>query len=138
MRERRGTCSTKHALLARLAVEQRFPVALMLGIYQMSERNTPGVGPVLHRSRLVSIPEAHCYLRYQGERIDVTRAVAAGDAVVAFLREEVIAPDQVGAYKTAIHRDYVREWLVRIPELSCRSLDDIWKIREECIVAMSG
>src|SRR5215813_13450772 len=62
--ENRGTCSTKHALLAELAREQGLPVVLTLGIYEMHERNTPGVGVVLDRYGLLYIPEAHCYLRY--------------------------------------------------------------------------
>ena len=33
--EQRGTCSTKHALLRRLAIEQRIDLVLMLGIYEM-------------------------------------------------------------------------------------------------------
>src|SRR5215216_7192511 len=47
--EGRGTCSTKHALLARLAVEQDQPIHLALGTYEMCEANTPGVGTVLER-----------------------------------------------------------------------------------------
>src|SRR5580692_6589030 len=42
--EGRGTCSTKHALLAALAIEQHLPVSLVIGIYDMTEENTPGVG----------------------------------------------------------------------------------------------
>ena len=34
--EGRGTCSTKHALLAELASEQHLSVALTLGIYEMN------------------------------------------------------------------------------------------------------
>src|SRR5277367_627326 len=57
MRERRGTCSTKHAVLRRLAIEQALDVALVLGIYNMHERNTPGVGPILKKYGLSSLPE---------------------------------------------------------------------------------
>ena len=70
--EGRGTCTTKHATLAELAREQDIDVQLMLGIYEMSERNTPGVGRVLTAHGLSYIPEAHCYLRCQGERVDMT------------------------------------------------------------------
>ena len=42
LREGKGTCSTKHALLAALAHEQDLPVVLILGIYDMHEGNTPG------------------------------------------------------------------------------------------------
>jgi len=62
---RRFTCTTKHALLAALAREQHINAQLVLGIYEMSERNTPGVGHVLSRYGLSYIPEAHCHLRYK-------------------------------------------------------------------------
>jgi len=45
--EGRGTCSTKHALLRRLAMEQHLNILLVIGIYQMNQRNAPGVGKVL-------------------------------------------------------------------------------------------
>ncbi len=41
----------------------------------MTERNTPGVGAVLSKHGLAFVPEAHCYLTYEGIRIDVTREV---------------------------------------------------------------
>lgn len=45
IRENRGTCSTKHAILRRLAIEQAVDVALVIGIYAMHERNTPALAP---------------------------------------------------------------------------------------------
>jgi hypothetical protein len=39
LREGKGTCSTKHALLAALAEEQNVPVVLTVGIYAMHDRN---------------------------------------------------------------------------------------------------
>jgi hypothetical protein len=63
LRQERGTCSSKHRFLAIVAREcGHTEVTLTLGLYQMSERNTPGVGPILAGARLASIPEAHCYL----------------------------------------------------------------------------
>lgn len=57
MTERRGTCSTKHALLARLAEEQAIPVFLTLGMFEMDGANTPGVEPVLRRYGLHACPK---------------------------------------------------------------------------------
>src|SRR2546422_875389 len=46
--EQKGTCSSKHRFLAALAHECGYTdVKLTLGLYEMSERNTPGVGGVL-------------------------------------------------------------------------------------------
>src|SRR5215471_3157718 len=80
LNERKGTCSTKHALLKALASEQGLPIRLMLGIYEMNARNTPGVGQVLEEHHLPCIPEAHCYLVHQDRRIDVTGNLGSRDS----------------------------------------------------------
>ena len=135
--ERRGTCSTKHALLAALALEQRLPVHLTLGIYEMTERNTPGVGTVLSKHGLAFVPEAHCYLTYNGVRIDVTRdAVSPAEPITRFLHEETITPAQIGDYKVSMHRGWIRDWVARA--MPHRNWEEIWKIREECIAALTA
>ncbi|HUY37468.1 MAG TPA: hypothetical protein VMV13_01490 [Candidatus Binataceae bacterium] len=138
MRERRGTCSTKHALLARLAVEQRFEIALVIGIYRMSERNTPGVGRVLAANGLEYLPEAHCYLRYRANRIDVTREIAgvSAEPIARFLHEEEISPEQIGDYKVALHQRWIREWIASPDAPRRLGFDELWKIREACIAAL--
>jgi hypothetical protein len=135
--EGRGTCSTKHALLAALAGELGLDVVLTLGIYEMSEANTPGVGPVLARHGLASIPEAHCYLVSDGRRIDVTRNVEGAEPITAFLHEEPIRIDQIGAYKVELHRRVLVDWTSRDPEAQGRTLNELWAIREECIASLS-
>lgn len=133
--ERRGTCSTKHALLATLATEQELPVSLTLGIYQMNERNTPGVGAVLDEYGLAFIPEAHCYLSYAETRIDVTRSsVSPVEPITAFLHEERIVPEQIGAYEVDLHKRFMREWAAGL--LPSLNWDDVWEIREACIAAL--
>lgn len=137
--EGRGTCSTKHALLARLLAEEGVAgVDLYIGIYEMNEANTPGVGAVLARYGLTSIPEAHCYLRSRASRIDVTRLDFHGQAEIqGFLFEEVIRPDQVGDYKRAVHRRVLAEVAGRPPYRDFDA-DTLWVIREECIHALSS
>ena len=52
----RGTCSAKHQLLATVAQDcGHSEVQLTVGIYEMSEENTPGVGAVLSTASLKSI-----------------------------------------------------------------------------------
>lgn len=138
LREARGTCSTKHALLAALARERDLPVELALGIYDMSEANTPGVGRVLSSHGLESIPEAHCYLRYRDLRVDVTRCGPPPEAPISrLLREWTIEPDQIGEHKRRLHRAYLRQWLAQHPEIPL-SMDALWGAREACIAALSG
>lgn len=134
--EGRGTCSTKHALLARLAAEQGIEADLVLGIYMMSEENTRGAGKVLERHGLDAIPEAHCVIEIDGERIDASRRSRSGHyPVIEFLTREVIQPEQVGDYKRSVHRRFLAEW-VASGAAGNLTADEAWRIREECIAAL--
>ncbi|MFN0070386.1 MAG: hypothetical protein ACKVVP_02710 [Chloroflexota bacterium] len=136
--EERGTCSTKHALLASLAREQRISVQLTLGIYEMTEANTPGIGRILDLHGLPLLPEAHCFVTYQGIRVDVTRLAAAAEPIHSFLHEEPITPEQIGEYKVSMHRTFMQSWLIVNPDLARgQTLEHVWAIREACIATLS-
>lgn len=134
--EHRGTCSTKHALLQRLAIEQGFDTQLILAIFMMSARNTPGIRDVLKRYGIARIPEAHCYLRAFGKPIDVTRA--ATSRVLLVVNEEGISPEQVGTYKVALHRRFLARWAHEIALDRKYGIDALWQIREECIASLAS
>jgi len=136
--EGRGTCTTKHALLAELAREQSIDVQLILGIYEMNARNTPGVGHVLRKYGMESIPEAHCYLRSNGARIDVTGVAAGVEPIGRFLHEEPITVEQIGEYKNRVHREFLEAWAAGKEDMERFSTDDVWRIREECIAALGA
>ena len=53
-------------------------VKLMLGLYAMTEGNTPGVGAVLGAAGIAAIPEAHCYLMCRERRFDYTGLPSGG------------------------------------------------------------
>jgi hypothetical protein len=79
-----------------LADEQGFDMALVLGIYEMSGRNTPVVGGVLAKYGLTSLPEAHCYLRVATDRIDLTEASCriAAKPISEFFYEKDLEPEK--------------------------------------------
>jgi hypothetical protein len=111
---------------------------LTLGIYEMHERNTPGVGKVLNNYGLSFVPEAHCYLTYEGIRIDVTRSGAEpSEPIRKFLHEETITPEQIGDYKVHAHQQFLRQWRGQTALTRRFGFEEIWKIREECILALS-
>jgi len=131
--EGRGTCSTKHALIAALARELNMDIQLMLGIYPMKESNTPGVGEILDKSEFDFLPEAHCYLKYKDHVIDLT-GVSGTDAepINEFFIEEQIVPEQIGTYKEDFHKKYLKQW----EEES--KFEEIWSLREACIHALAS
>ena len=135
--EKCGVCSTKHAALAALALENGFQeLKLIIGIYQMNEKTTPGVGEVLEKSKLEFMPEAHTYLVFGNEKIDITREVETEESpFVSLLLEKEIQPNQIGEFKVRLHRDFLEKWILE-KEMEY-SLEEIWKIREDCIYALS-
>ena len=134
--ENKGTCSTKHAALAQLAIDHDLlEIELILGIYKMRESNTPGVGKVLDQYGLDYIPEAHNYLRWNGQRYDYTKMVHTADSPFYNLLEEItITPNQITHFKVEKHKAFLQKW-IKEKSLSF-SLDEIWKIREACIFAL--
>ena len=134
--EARGTCSTKHALLAALAQENLLAVSLILGIYEMTDANTPGIGGALSKHGLLSIPEAHCYLRTSYGVIDATTEGSPDGAERRFLHEETISPKDIGAYKNAVHRRVLADWLHATGQ-AVFGLDAAWAAREDCIAVLS-
>jgi hypothetical protein len=132
----RGTCSAKHQLLA--AVEQdcgHSEVQLTVGIYEMTEENTPGVGTVLNAASLTSIPEAHCYLSIEGERFDNT-GLSAGTSppFAALLAEYTVSPMNLSQVKVELHQ----QTIAALASDHGISKEAAWAMREACIAALAA
>lgn len=135
--ENRGTCSSKHALVKKIAdLNNIQDVELVLAMYKMNNANTPGIGSVLEENDLDFIPEAHCYLLHNGARIDITTPHSEINRIATdIISETSIKPEQVGQYKVDYHRDFVKNWL-KDQNLKY-TLDELWAFREECISNLS-
>lgn len=136
LRELRGTCSFKHRLLAAVAHEcEHLEVELVVGLYAMSEQNTPGVGAVLNRAGFASIPEAHCYLRFESQRYDFT-GVSTGSSSPfdVLLSEHVICPEHLTEQKKSLHQEAIQNWASQ----NDQSFEDAWALREACIQALAS
>jgi hypothetical protein len=133
-----GTCSTKHSALAFLAIENDADeVKLMIGIFRMSKQNTPAIGDALGQHGLEYIPEAHNYLRVNGEVLDFTVRPPKEIRFIDDLVSEIeIAPDQVGEFKISYQKKTLAEWLEKNPQVQL-SFEELWKIREQCIANLS-
>jgi hypothetical protein len=132
-----GTCSTKHALLKNLAIENNFSqIKLMLGIFRMNAINTSTIFQVLKNYHLKEMPEAHNYLRYQNQILDYTKSNASSaDFIIDLVQEIEIDPDQSMDFKTKYHQEFLQKYLKENPQIPY-SLAKFWEIREECIFAL--
>lgn len=133
----RGTCSTKHALLKRLAEENGLEIDLVTGIYCMTQYNTPGIGTIPERHGLQYLPEAHCYLKAGTEIFDFTFPDSETTTFKEELLEEtIIGSDNVINVKATLHKSFLRRWLLTNNTINL-SLENLWEIREACIAALS-
>jgi hypothetical protein len=134
-----GTCSTKHALLSELAMEQaQEGIQFVTGLYRMNGKNTPAVAKTLHQHGIDFIPEAHCYLKFKGERFDFTKAGSHPSDFEADLLEEMnLLPEQITDFKVNYHKTYLKSWLETQTDLNI-SLEKLWVIREQCIQDLSA
>lgn len=135
LHERKGTCSSKHRFLAALAHEcDHAEVKLALGLYEMSEHNTPGVGEALRVEGLSSILEAHCYLLCDGERFDFTGLpTGATSPLDALIEERIVSPADLPSVKGAYHRAALEAWA------RARGMDPhhAWRVRERCVARLA-
>jgi len=133
IKENKGTCSSKHALLKKVAdlngIEN---VKLILGMYSMNNLNTPKIGNIIAKSGLDYIPEAHCFLKLNGHRIDITHNNSDIENFTKDIIEEIeITPEQVITFKVDYHKNFLKKW---IDENAIQlNFERIWEIREQCI-----
>lgn len=138
IREKKGSCSSKHALLKKVANLNKINhVKLMLGMYRMSEKNTANIGDALTDCALDYIPEAHCYLKINNIRTDLTTVQSDFEKIESDLMTELeISPEQVSEFKVDYHKRFLKKWIVK--NKIDHTFDEIWQIREKCISNLKG
>ncbi len=136
-KEKKGTCSSKHAFLKKVIEENEIVgIELLIGIYKMTIQNTPGIGSYMEEAGLSYLPEAHCYLKYLDKRIDITNSMSDFDRISdAILKEVSIQAEQVTTFKVNLHKNYIKDWIDA--ENIQLSFEEVWSIREKCIANLS-
>ena len=134
--ENKGTCSSKHAYLKDFADKNNIQdVQLFIGIYKMNEQNT-NIGNIFSDHKILFIPEAHCYLKINGQVVDATSPNSNFENIKNDMLLEIeIQPEQVTEFKIKFHQNFIKNWLEETN--SKFTLDQIWKIRENCIQNLS-
>ena len=102
----------------------------------MSESNTPGIGDIINSSGLNYIPEAHCYIKHDNNKIDITNPLSdLSNIESAVLQETEIQADQIGLFKQEYHKAFLKSWINK--NKIDYSLEELWAIRETCIYTLS-
>ena len=131
--ERKGTCSSKHAFLKLVAELNGFDnIELFIAIYKMNPKNTPGIESIISKENLDFLPEAHCYLKVDGNVLDVTNLHSDFEYYKSDILEEIkIEKEFVISDKIIFHKEYIRNWIDK-NDINY-SFDEVWNLREKCI-----
>lgn len=135
--ERKGTCSTKHILIAHLLSNYSMKDwELKAGIFYINVEDFTYLSSILNSNQLQKIPEAHCYLTYKNEVFDFTLPYPNLFFPNQKPLKEIRLPIQDPAeQKLVFHQQYIKEWLID-NKLSI-SFKNLWDIREQCIEKIS-
>ena len=132
-KEKMGTCTTKHAVIATLAAELGLPITRGVGIYPMTEAIVTGTDKILAEYRLPYVPMIHCFLEYENYRVDLTEGNRNGKNRPI---DEFLYTDRVEAAISAkdeymIYRKALSEVILKRAELQGADVKRILHAREE-------
>ena len=71
-KEKRGSCTSKHTVIAGLAQELNIPLYKHVCVYKFTEEITTGVNEILHKYNIPYVPMTHCFLVYDKFKFDLT------------------------------------------------------------------
>jgi len=110
-KEKKGSCTTKHTVIATLAEELALPIKKTIAIYAMTEDLVTGTHAILEKYDLPYIPMVHCFLTYRKFRIDLTEGNHNGKnhPIVDVLFTRVVKPsisakEEYGMYRKALSK----------------------------------
>ena len=134
-KEKKGTCTTKHAVIGILAQELALPVNKNVGIYAMTEEIVSGTDTLLAELHLPYIPMLHCFLAYENFRVDLTEGNRNGKnrSIEEFLYVQQVEPDISEKDEYLLYRKALKDDILKRPELSGIDLKHILRGREEGI-----
>lgn len=137
--ELRGTCQSKHSVIAALAREIGVAVDKYLGVYRLDESIVEHAGAVLAAHGLVYVPQLHCLLKYDCRFFDLTAGNGHGKKhdltdMDAYFQVDPFVP---GAIERDIYALAVRYYQLSDAVLALKSADELRQIARQCVTTPS-
>ena len=132
-KENRGTCTTKHAVIATLAEELDLPVKKNIGIYAMTEDIVTDTNKILAKYSLPYVPMVHCFLVYGEYRVDLSDGNKNGKkrSIEDFLFTRQVEPNISAKDEYLIFREALKNYILKRKEMSKVDITQILHAREE-------
>ncbi|MHA1984335.1 MAG: hypothetical protein ACW967_08265 [Candidatus Hodarchaeales archaeon] len=134
-KEKKGTCTTKHAVIGGLAEELKIPLYKSVGIYKLTEEISEGVNELLEKYKVPYVPLVHCFLVFKQYRFDLTEGNNNGKktSVNEFIHTEKVDPFITRKDEYILYKRILIEKILTSKEMTGVNARTILKAREECI-----
>jgi hypothetical protein len=132
-KEKLGSCTTKHAVIATLAEESGLPIKKVVGIYAMTEEIVTGTGKILDKYGLPYVPMLHCFLVSGEHKVDLTEGNNNGKkrSIEDFLYTEKVIPNISAKDEYLLYRKALKDHILTKRELQGIDLKGVLHAREE-------
>lgn len=132
-KENKGSCTTKHAVIATLAGELGIPIHKKVGIYAMTEALVTGTREILNRYHLPYVPMLHCFLAYQDQYVDLSEGNRNGKngPIDAFLFTADVSATISAKDEYHLYRQALKDKVLSRPELDGIEMKTVLKARED-------
>jgi len=137
-KEKMGSCTTKHAVIATLAFELNLPIRKHVGIYAMTEALVTGTQEILGRFGLPYVPMIHCFLSYQDHCVDLSEGNDNGKngPIDQFLFTAEVAATITAKDEYRLYRRALKDNVLCRPELEGTAMKTLLKAREEGLAVL--
>ncbi|MFX1384829.1 MAG: hypothetical protein ACFFBP_20570 [Promethearchaeota archaeon] len=137
-KENKGTCTTKHAVIAGLAEELGLPLYKHVGIYKFTETISSGTTEILRKYNVPYIPMVHCFLIYKEFRFDLTEGNCNGKntTIEEFIHEERVDPFISRKHEYLLLKRVIKQKILPSKEMEGIKERSLLKAREEAIILL--
>jgi len=134
-KENKGTCTTKHAVIATLAKELNLSIEKYVGIYAMIEEIVTGADEILKKYHLPYVPMIHCFLVYDEYRVDLSEGNNNGKnrSIEEFLYTQQVEPNISEKAEYLLYRKALKDPILNRKEMKGVEIPQILHAREQSL-----
>jgi hypothetical protein len=139
-KEKMGSCTTKHAVIATLAAELDLPINKLIGIYPMTEAIVTGTNRILERYELPYVPMVHCFLENGDHWVDLTEGNQNGKnkSIEEFFYTAKVPPNISAKQEYLLYRQALKNHVLGRTELHGVDIKQILHAREEGLALLKS
>ena len=137
-KQKKGTCTSKHAIIAGLARELNIPLYKHVCVYKFTEEITTGADEILNKYDIPYVPMVHCFLVYGQYRFDLTEGNNNGKKkpIDEYIFSERVDPFISGKDEYILYKRILKEYVLPSKEMEGITEKALLKARGKSILLL--